>query len=87
MKIFLFLALLFFSFNSFTSEKIFPLEEEDRTLYSKVYEEVQYVLQKNHFNNNISLKKSEMVKKYIHQIDSQKIIFTETSIKELETRY
>ena len=49
MKIFLFLALLFFSFNSFTSEKIFPLEEEDRTLNSKVYEEVQYVLQKNHY--------------------------------------
>ena len=80
MKIFLFLALLFFSFNSFTSEKIFPLEEEDRTLYSKVYEEVQYVLQKNHFNNNISLKKSEIVKKYINQIDSQKIIFTENEI-------
>ena len=80
MKIFLFLALLFFSFNSFTSEKIFPLEEEDRTLYSKVYEEVQYVLQKNHFNNNISLKKSEIVKKYINQIDSQKLIFTENEI-------
>ena len=80
MKIFLFLALLYFSFNSFTSEKIFPLEEEDRTLYSKVYEEVQYVLQKNHFNNNISLKKSEIVKKYINQIDSQKIIFTENEI-------
>ena len=80
MKIFLFLALLFFSFNSFTSGKIFPLEEEDRTLYSKVYEEVQYVLQKNHFNNNISLKKSEIVKKYINQIDSQKIIFTENEI-------
>ncbi len=80
MKIFLFLALLFFSFNSFTSKKIFPLEEEDRTLYSKVYEEVQYVLQKNHFNNNISLKKSEIVKKYINQIDSQKIIFTENEI-------
>ena len=80
MKIFLFLALLFFSFNSFTSEKIFPLEEEDRTLYSKVYEEVQYVLQKNHFNNNISLKKSEIVKKYINKIDSQKIIFTENEI-------
>ena len=80
MKIFLFLALLFFSFISFTSEKIFPLEEEDRTLYSKVYEEVQYVLQKNHFNNNISLKKSEIVKKYINQIDSQKIIFTENEI-------
>ena len=80
MKIFLFLALLFFSFNSFTSGKIFPLEEEDRTLYSKVYEEVQYVLQKNHFNNNISLKKSEIVKKYINQIDSQKLIFTENEI-------
>ena len=80
MKIFLFLALLFFSFNSFTSEKIFPLGEEDRTLYSKVYEEVQYVLQKNHFNNNVSLKKSEIVKKYINQIDSQKIIFTENEI-------
>ncbi len=80
MKIFLFLALLFFSFNSFTSKKIFPLEEEDRTLYSKVYEEVQYVLQKNHFNNNISLKKSEIVKKYINQIDNQKIIFTENEI-------
>ena len=80
MKIFLFLALLFFSFNSFTSGKIFPQEEEDRTLYSKVYEEVQYVLQKNHFNNNISLKKSEIVKKYINQIDSQKIIFTENEI-------
>ncbi len=80
MKIFLFLALLFFSFNSFTSGKIFPLEEEDRTLYSKVYEEVQYVLKKNHFNNNISLKKSEIVKKYINQIDSQKLIFTENEI-------
>ena len=80
MKIFLFLALLFFSFTSFTSGKIFPLEEEDRTLYSKVYEEVQYVLQKNHFNNNISLKKSEIVKKYINQIDSQKLIFTENEI-------
>ena len=80
MKIFLFLALLFFSFNSFSSGKIFPLEEEDRTLYSKVYEEVQYVLQKNHFNNNISLKKSEIVKKYINQIDSQKLIFTENEI-------
>ena len=80
MKIFLVLALLFFSFNSFTSGKIFPLEEEDRTLYSKVYEEVQYVLQKNHFNNNISLKKSEIVKKYINQIDSQKLIFTENEI-------
>ena len=35
---------------------------------------------KNHFNNNISLKKSEIVKKYINQIDSQKLIFTENEI-------
>ena len=80
MKIFLLLAFLFLSFNSFTSGKIFPLKEDDRSLYSKVYEEVQYVLQKNHFNNNISLMKSEVVEKYINQIDSQKIIFTENEI-------
>ena len=62
-------------------ERIFPLTEEDRSLYSKVYEEVQYVLQKNHFNNDISLRKPKIVEKYINQVDSQKTIFTENEIE------
>ena len=81
MKKILLLTFLFLSINSFSLERIFPLTEEDRSLYSKVYEEVQYVLQKNHFNNDISLRKSKIVEKYINQVDSQKTIFTENEIE------
>ena len=81
MKKILLLTFLFLSINSFGLERIFPLTEEDRSLYSKVYEEVQYVLQKNHFNNDISLRKSKIVEKYINQVDSQKTIFTENEIE------
>ena len=81
MKKILLLTFLFLSINSFSLERIFPLAEEDRSLYSKVYEEVQYVLQKNHFNNDISLRKSKIVEKYINQVDSQKTIFTENEIE------
>ncbi len=81
MKKILLLTFLCLSINSFGLERIFPLTEEDRSLYSKVYEEVQYVLQKNHFNNDISLRKSKIVEKYINQVDSQKTIFTENEIE------
>lgn len=81
MKKILLLTFLFLSISSFGLERIFPLTEEDRSLYSKVYEEVQYVLQKNHFNNDISLRKSKIVEKYINQVDSQKTIFTENEIE------
>ena len=81
MKKILLLTFLFLSINSFSLERIFPLTEEDRSLYSKVYEEVKYVLQKNHFNNDISLRKSKIVEKYINQVDSQKTIFTENEIE------
>ena len=80
MKKIVFFIFLSFIFYLSASESRFPISDENKELYSKVYDEAQYVLQKNHFNNELSFEKSDVVKKYINQIDNQKLIFTQNEI-------
>lgn len=80
MKKIIFFILLSFIFNLSASESTFPISDENKDLYSKVYDEAQYVLQKNHFNNEFSFKKSDIVKKFINQIDNQRLIFTQNEL-------
>lgn len=80
MKKIVFFIFLSFIFYLSASESRFPISDENKELYSKVYDEAQYVLQKNHFNNELSFEKSDIVKKYINQIDNQKLIFTQNEI-------
>ena len=80
MKKIIFFIFLSFIFYLSASESRFPISDENKELYSKVYDEAQYVLQKNHFNNELSFEKSDVVKKYINQIDNQKLIFTQNEI-------
>ncbi len=80
MKKIIFFIFLSFIFNLSASESTFPISDENKDLYSKVYDEAQYVLQKNHFNNEFSFKKSDVVKKFINQIDNQRLIFTQNEL-------
>ena len=80
MKKIVFFIFLSFIFYLSASESRFPISDENKELYSKVYDEAQYVLQKNHFNNELSFEKSDVVKKYINQIDNQKLIFTQNEV-------
>ncbi len=80
MKKIIFFIFLSFIFNLSAAESTFPISDENKDLYSKVYDEAQYVLQKNHFNNEFSFKKSDVVKKFINQIDNQRLIFTQNEL-------
>ena len=80
MKKIIFFIFLSFIFNLSASESTFPISDKNKDLYSKVYDEAQYVLQKNHFNNEFSFKKSDVVKKFINQIDNQRLIFTQNEL-------
>ena len=80
MKKIIFFIFLSFIFNLSAAESTFPISDENKDLYSKVYDEAQYVLEKNHFNNEFSFKKSDVVKKFINQIDNQRLIFTQNEL-------
>ena len=49
MKKIVFFIFLSFIFYLSASESRFPISDENKELYSKVYDEAQYVLQKNHY--------------------------------------
>ena len=77
MKRFSFIFLTVFALFTFSEEYKFPLSEDKKNFYADVYEEAKFILDKNHFNKEIALINSEVVKEYINTIDSQKTIFTE----------
>ena len=76
MKRFSFILLTVFALFTFSEEYKFPLSEDKKNFYADVYEEAKFILDKNHFNKEIALINSEVLKEYINTIDSQKTIFT-----------
>ena len=76
MKRFSFIFLTVFALFTFSEEYKFPLSEDKKNFYADVYEEAKFILDKNHFNKEIALINSEVLKEYINTIDSQKTIFT-----------
>ena len=76
MKRFSFICLTVFALFTFSEEYKFPLSEDKKNFYADVYDEAKFILNKNHFNKEIALINSEVLKEYINTIDSQKTIFT-----------
>ena len=76
MKRFSFICLTFFALFTLGEEYKFPLSDDKKNFYANVYDEAKFILNKNHFNKEIALINSEVLKEYINTIDSQKTIFT-----------
>ena len=76
MKRFSFICLTFFALFTLGEEYKFPLSDDKKNFYADVYDEAKFILNKNHFNKEIALINSEVLKEYINTIDSQKTIFT-----------
>ena len=65
MKRFSFTLLTVFALFTFSEEYKFPLSEDKKNFYADVYEEAKFILDKNHFNKEIALINSEVLKEYI----------------------
>ena len=76
MKRFSFICITVFALFTFSEEYKFPLSDDKKNFYADVYDEAKFILNKNHFNKEIALINSEVLKEYINTIDSQKTIFT-----------